>query len=84
MEIVQREISQTFSPILLRFHSFSWINNFQFVLWPWITASFEMVGFSCFACILVVLGEVQVYQGLQSPVQEVILPEHARLTIPCC
>ena len=38
MEIVQRETLQTFPPILLGFHSFSWINDFQFVLWPWITA----------------------------------------------
>ena len=46
--------------------------------------SFEMVGFSYFACIFVVFGGVQVYQGLQSPFQEVILPERAPLTIPCC
>ena len=43
-----------------------------------------MVGFSYFASILIFLGEVQVYQGRQSPVQEVIHPECARLTISCC
>ena len=46
--------------------------------------SFEMVGFSYFASILIFLGGVQFYQGRQSPVQEVIHPERARLTVPCC